>query len=271
MKRVEDLTSFHKPSALTKLNEMAGNGPVKTDPELLAIISESLKVAAQTQGAFDPTVGALSSLWSFSGGDARLPGDSEISQALARVGWNKVKIDEERGTVLLPEQGMALDLGGIAKGYALDRSSEIIRKSGVSGGLVNAGGDVVAVGEKETGKPWRVGVRDPRNPNGILAVVDATDRAVMTSGDYERFFIEKGKRYHHILDSRTGYPVDGVQSLTLVAPRATTALSCAAFALGPEKALEYVATVPGVEALLVDSHGEIHMTSGGEALFKSHR
>jgi thiamine biosynthesis lipoprotein len=267
-KRVEDLSSFHKPSELTKLNEHAGNGPVKVNPELLALIATGLKVAKATGGAFDPTVGPLCSLWHFSGGDPRLPGESEISEALTKVGWNRVKIDEQAETVLLPESGMALDLGAVAKGYALDRSAQIIRQSGARAGLVNAGGDVVAVGEKEPGKPWRVGVRDPRDHKGIIAVAEITDRAILTSGDYERSFIQNGRRYHHILDPRTGYPVEGVESVTLVAPRATSALSCAVFALGVEKGLDYVASMPGVEALIVDAQAEIHMTQGAGVFFK---
>jgi FAD:protein FMN transferase len=271
IKRVEDLTSFHKPSGLTKLNEQAGNGPTKTDPELLGLIAGGLKVARDTDGVFDPTLGPLSLLWHFSGGDPRLPGESEISETLAKVGWKRVEVDAQAGTVLLPERGMALDLGAIAKGYALDRAADVIRKSGLSRGLVNAGGDVVAIGEKEPGKPWRIGVRDPRNPKAIIAVAEVADRAILTSGDYERFFIDSGKRYHHILDPRTGYPIEGVQSVTLVAPRGTSALSCAVLALGPEKGLNYVATITGVEALIVDSHGELHMTLGARAFFKDLR
>jgi FAD:protein FMN transferase len=271
IKRIEDLTSFHKPSDLTRLNEEAGNGPVKTDPELLALISGGLKVASETDGVFDPTVGPLSLLWRFSGGDPRLPGETEISEALAKVGWKRVRVDVEAGTVQLPERGMALDLGAIAKGYALDRAADVMRQCGVSGGLVNAGGDVVAVGEKEPGKPWRIGVRDPRNPKAIMAVTEVADQAILTSGDYERFFTDNGKRYHHILDPRTGYPVEGVQSVTLVAPRGTSALSCAVFALGVEKGLAYVAAIPGLEALAVDSHGEVHMTPGARAFFKDEK
>jgi thiamine biosynthesis lipoprotein len=268
MTRVEDLTSFHKPSPATQLNQKSGSGPVKTDPDLVALVDRSLHVARETNGAFDPTVGALTLLWRFSGGDARVPGESEISQALTKVGWNRVTADLREATIDLPERGMALDLGAIAKGYALERGADVIRRSGAPGGLINAGGDVIAVGEKEPGKPWRVGVRDPRNPRELVAVVEARDRAIMTSGDYERFFIDKGKRYHHILDPRTGYPVEGLQSVTLVAPDAMTVLSCAVFALGAENGLNYAASKPNVEALLVDSHGEIHTTPGARAWFK---
>ena len=163
LKRVEDLTSFHKPSGLTKINDQSGNGPIKADPELLSLIGESLRFAKETQGAFDPTVGPLTRLWNFSAGDPRLPSGSEITAALAKIGWRRVTIDSTAGTITLPDPGMALDLGGIAKGYALQRAAAIIRKRGISAALVNAGGDVLVVGEREPGKPWRIGVQDPRN------------------------------------------------------------------------------------------------------------
>jgi FAD:protein FMN transferase len=271
-KRIENLASFHKPSSLTKLNAQAGNGPMKTDPELVALIARGLKVAGETDGMFDPTVGPLCLLWGFSGGaPPRLPAKSEISKVLTKVGWDRVKLDQRAGTVLLPDHGMALDLGAVAKGYALERSADIIRKSGVSAGLVNAGGDVIAIGEKEPGKPWGIGVRDPRDPDGIIAVAEVANRAVLTSGDYERCFIKDGKRYHHILNPRTGYPVEGVESVTLITPHATSALSCAVFALGVDKGLKYVESMHGVEALIVDSHGEIHMTPGAHAYFKDYK
>ncbi len=170
IQRIDNLASFHKPSALTKVNDHAGKGPYKTDPELLKLIGEALRIARQTRGAFDPTVGPVSLLWQFSGDrEPRLPKASEIKEALTKVGWQRVLIDEAAGTVLLPEPGMALDLGGITKGYVLNRAAEIIRKSGIQGALINIGGDILAIGEKEPGKPWRVGVEDPRNKNGIVA------------------------------------------------------------------------------------------------------
>jgi thiamine biosynthesis lipoprotein len=125
LKRVEDLTSFHKPSELTRINDQAGNGPVKANAELLSLIGESLRFAKETHGAFDPTVGPLTQLWNFSGGDPRLPTQPEITAALAKIGWRRVKIDSEAGTIELPDRGMALDLGGIAKGYALQRVAAV--------------------------------------------------------------------------------------------------------------------------------------------------
>jgi FAD:protein FMN transferase len=270
IKRVEDLTSFHKPSGLTEINDAAGRGPVKADAELLDLIDLSLHTAEKTGGAFDPSVGVLSRLWSFSGGESRLPDQSEIADALTKVGWNRIKIDRSNGTIDIPEKGMALDLGGIAKGYALDRAARVLRQHGITSALVNAGGDVLVVGEKEPGKPWRVGVQDPRNPRDVVAVVAVKDRIILTSGDYERFFVKDGKRYHHILDPKTGYPAEGVESVTLVARTGVTAepLGATVFVKGIAEGLKYVQSLGDVEAMAVDGNGEIHTTPGGRSVFE---
>jgi len=273
IKHIEDLTSFHKPSGLTILNDAAGHGPTKPDRQLLELIEVALGTAKATMGAFDPTVGVLCRLWSFSGGDPRLPDNSEIVEALNKVGWSRVKLDKSEGSILLPERGMALDLGGIAKGYALDRAAAVLKKHGISSALVNAGGDVLVVGEKEPGKPWRIGVQDPRNPREVVCVAALKDRVIMTSGDYERFFVKDGKRYHHILNPATGYPADGAQSVTVVASSGLVAepLGATVFVLGVEEGLKYIQSLHNVEALVIDPQGQIHMTPGAQSLFELKR
>ena len=267
LKRVEDLTSFHKPSGLTKINDQSGNGPIKADSELLSLIGESLRFAKETQGAFDPTVGPLTRLWNFSAGDPRLPSGSEITAALAKIGWRRVTVDSTAGTITLPDPGMALDLGGIAKGYALQRAAAIIRKRGISAALVNAGGDVLVVGEREPGKPWRIGVQDPRNERSMVAVANLKDCVVQTSGDYERCFIADGKRYHHILNPATGYPADGLQSVTVVAPTGMSTVTAGIFVLGVEEGLKYIESMPNVHGFLIDFEGRIHKSAGAESIF----
>lgn len=272
IKRIENLTSFHNPSELTKINENAGKGPTKTNGELLNLVREAVRVARQTGGAFDPTVGALTRLWQFSGsGEPHLPPESQIKDALGKVGWDRVQINSEDETIFLPDLGMALDLGAIAKGYTLNRISEIVRKSGLTSALVNIGGDILAVGEKLPGRPWLVGVEDPRNPRGIFAVAPLKDRVIVTSGDYERFFIKDGKRYHHIIDPRTGYPADKLRSCTIVGPIGATLqpAGTAAFVLGVEKGVEFIRSIEGAKALLIDADGNKHLTEGAEAVFET--
>ncbi len=270
LRRVEDLTSFHKPSDLTKVNASAGSGAMQSDPELVALINASLNFARETKGAFDPTLGPLSKLWNFSGGDPRLPEDSEIQSALAKKGWRRVKTDTTAGTVTLPDEGMSLDLGGIAKGYSLDRASKVLKELGVRAALINAGGDILAVGEKSPGKPWRIGVQDPRNPKGLVAVAEIRDKVIVTSGDYERFFLRDGKRYHHILNPETGYPATGLQSVTIIAPYGVTAdaMATATFGLGVKRGLDYVENTPGVEGFMIDADGKRFLSSGAKDFLK---
>ncbi len=269
LKRVERVTSFHERSDLTELNRQAGNGAVPVSEEVFDLIEEAVRYAEQTGGAFDPTVGALSSLWHFSAGEPVLPTAQQIEQALETVGWRSLELNEESHTVKLGKQGMTVDLGAIAKGHALDRAGEIVRGSGAPGGLVNAGGDVIVVGEKAPGIPWKIGVQDPRDPQGLIAVAELTDCAVVTSGDYERFFERDGTRYHHILDPRTGYPARGVRSVTIVSPSATEAdaLATAVFVMGAEKGLELINARESVEGFIIDADGKVHMSTGGAPLF----
>ncbi|MEJ2718400.1 MAG: FAD:protein FMN transferase [Deltaproteobacteria bacterium] len=270
IQRVENLTSFHKPSALTRINDHAGKGPIKANAEMLTLIQDSIRLSRETKGAFDPSLGPVSRLWNFSAGEPRLPAASEIAQALTKVGLDRIEIDPAAGTIWLAEPGMALDLGGIAKGYVLDRARVVLEKFGVKGALVNAGGDILAVGEKAPGKPWRVGVQDPRHGNAIVAVASVKDKVVVTSGDYERFFMKNGKRYHHILDPRTGYPATGLRSVTIVASDGLTAdaLATGVFVLGPDEGLKLVESIPGVEALLIDSTGRVRLSSGAASIFE---
>jgi FAD:protein FMN transferase len=273
IKRIEDLTSFHKPSGLNRLNDAAGQGAVKVDEELLSLIETALRMARETNGAYDPTIGALTRIWQFSAGEPRLPDAAQVREALGKVGWNKVVVDHQAGTVSLPEPGMALDLGGITKGYALDRAGEAIRQKGVAGALVNAGGDIRVLGEKESGTPWKIGVQDPRNPRGIIAVANVSNRVIVTSGDYERCFFQEGKRYHHILDPAVGYPAEGLQSVTILAADGITAepLAVGVFVMGLEKGLKFIDGRPGLEGLLVDEKGEMHMTPGARSVIEVKR
>jgi thiamine biosynthesis lipoprotein len=239
---------------------------------VLSLVAQALKIAERTSGAFDPTVGALSRLWQFSGtAEARLPSESEIREALTKVGWNKVIIDAQAGTIVLPDTGMALDLGGIAKGYALNRVAEILRNAGAASALVNIGGDILALGEKQPGKPWLVGVEDPRNPRGITAVAPLKNRVIVTSGDYQRFFTKDGKRYHHIIDPKTGYPADRLQSVTIVGPIGATLqpAGTATFVLGVEKGTRFIESMEDAKGFLIDAEGKTHLTEGAKSVFET--
>ncbi len=274
MKRIEDLASFHKETELTEINKNAGISPVRVKPELVSLIERALEISKLTDGAFDPTIGAVARLWNFSESEApRLPSQDEIDQALKKVGWQKVEIFPEKNEVFLPEKGMALDLGGIAKCYAVNRAEQIIKSKGIKSALINAGGDIAAFGGKEPGVPWKVGIQDPRDNSGIAAVVEIESGLVFTSGDYERFFEKDGKRYHHILDPKTGYPASGAESVTIVAPDGTQCegLPAAIFVLGPKEGMRLISKFKDVSCLIIDPDGKLIVSPNAGSLFQLRR
>ncbi|GDX79318.1 FAD:protein FMN transferase [Deltaproteobacteria bacterium] len=255
-----DCNEWLPDSPLGRLNAGAGGAPVAIPADLEALLRRSVDIAAHTDGAFDPTWAALWALWNFD--DQTVPASADIATGVAKVGWKRLEIGE--GTARLAEPGMAVGLGGIAKGWALDRAAAALRGAGRPDFLLVAGGQVYAGGTKD-GRPWQVGIRDPRGTaTDTFATVAARDVSVSTSGDYERYFIANGVRYHHILDPHTGWPTVGARATTVVSADATLAdaLSTALMVLGPERGLYILGHFPGTEALIVDSEGKVHRTSG---------
>lgn len=262
IRRVEDLMTDWRASPLMELNDAAGAGPTKAPAELVELISRGVLLGELTYGSFDITYAAVGALWDFKAEPPPVPDTETLAEALTRVGYAKVTIDEEASTVDLP-QGMRIGLGGIAKGHGVDRAMAVLMEHGVEHGLVSAGGDLKALGRK-FGEPWEIAIRHPRERERVLAVLPISNTCVMTSGDYERFFVHEGKRYHHILDPRTGLPATGCMSATIVAQNAANAdaLATAMCVLGPEKGLALVEELPNVEALLVGLDGKVHVSSG---------
>ncbi len=234
------LTLYDPSSELWALHRQAGGPPVPVSEALWDVLVQALQYSRETDGAFDVTVGPLVQLWGFLEGPRRVPSDGEIAQARARVGFTKIELDPSNRTVRLAVPGMVLDFGGIAKGYALDRAVERLRRAGLRHGLLNFGGEIYAMGTSDgADRPWTVAVRHPRRPDRAWQEFAVRDMAVSTSGDYERFFVVRGRRYSHILSPWTGRPVEtDVVSVTVVTPSATEAdvLSTAFFVMGPERA-----------------------------------
>ncbi|MEW5920072.1 MAG: FAD:protein FMN transferase [Bacillota bacterium] len=266
MQRLESLLSRHiAGSDLQRINEAAGREPVQVSPETLFVLRRALEIAALSDGAFDPTIAPLLELWGFGGESFAVPSADQLAQARELVNYRVVEIDEEQGSVFLPRSGMKLDLGGIAKGYIVDKGQELARGS-VSASFINAGGDISIRGRKPSGDAWRVAVQDPHDPQRWVAVINMDEGSVVTSGDYQRFFEVEGRRYHHILDPHTGMPAFGLSSVTIVAPDTTTAdaLATAVFVLGEEKGMALVESLPNVDALIVDNNGKLLISSGLE-------
>lgn len=240
----------------------AGGGPVEVSLHTAQIIDLALEVSEKSGGSFDITVAPAAELWDFKAEPPSLPDDAALAQAVKLVDYTQLRLDGS--TVALPKE-MAIDLGGIAKGYIADRVKEHLEENGVKSALLNFGGNTVALGSKPNGESWRIGIQDPHSENGeYIVVVSVVDKAVVTSGNYQRCFDLGGTRYHHILDTQTGYPVDnGIASVTVVAEdsAAADALSTACFALGSERGTKLVLQY-GAEAVFVHEDGTIVYTDG---------
>ncbi|MGC2423239.1 MAG: FAD:protein FMN transferase [Nitrospirota bacterium] len=261
--KVDNLMSTYKPeSNLSKINQAAGVAPVPADPEVIDVIEKALYVSRLTDGAFDVTVGPLVNAWKIGSKDARVPSPNEIKKALALVGWQNIEIDKHAGTVFIKKRGASIDLGGIGKGYASDMAVRVLKKAGIKGGIVACAGDIKLFGLRPDGTPWTVGIQHPRKEYGaLMAKLPLTDSAVSTSGDYERYFIKGGVRYHHILDPRTGYPARGLMSVTVVSKESWLSDSMGKlFVLGPEKAYALALKHPEIEVLMITGAGKVLAT-----------
>ncbi len=267
-KRLHDITNnFDANSQVAKVNQMAGREKVVVDPDFILMVKRSNELSDKLDGVFDVTIGPLTDLWGIGRKGEYVPSQADIAKRLPLVNYRLVEIDPANNTVYLPKAGMMLDLGGIAKGYATDKAIEALKSNGVKSALINAGGDVRVIGLKPDGKPWRIGVQDPRNPDGISAKLELTDWDTMeTSGDYQRYFIKDGVRYSHILDPRTGWQPKEVSSVTMVMNNSGDGdiLGTAIFVLGVDKGLELLKQFPGNEAIVVTIDGRIIVTPGLE-------
>jgi len=252
---------FLDDNVVAEIARQAGRAPVAVDDETRALIDAALDLARLTGGRFDPTIGVLRRAWNFK--RPRVPEDGEIEGLLPLVDYRAVSVG--RDSVFLERVGMELDLGGVGKEYAVDRVADVLSRSGVTSALVNFAGDVRTIGGRGDGRPWSIGVADPRAPGRCRFAVRLIGGAgVATSGDYERCFIKNGVRYHHVLDATTGRPAEGVMSATVVAANAFDAgrLSSAAFLLGRHDGLAVVERTPGAEGCVIDSRGAIAATDG---------
>jgi thiamine biosynthesis lipoprotein len=264
--RVEWLTSKSK-GELAQLNREAHERPVEVLEELFALLEEALKFKDLTSGKFDISLGKLVDLWGFGSEEEtpRVPAMEEIARLLA---GREIILDRAKRTVKLGPNA-ELDLGGIAKGYAVDRAIQVLKDYGVKAALVDAGGDIRILGSRPgkffSHRPFRIAIQHPRAETKILGIIKLEgDRAIATSGDYERYFVQDGVRYHHILDPATGRPAQGCSSVTIIAPTAleADALATGIFVLGPERGMELIERLPEVEGIIVTTEGKIYKSSG---------
>jgi thiamine biosynthesis lipoprotein len=257
MAEVEARMSAHRDDSETARLSAAA-GALEVSAETAEVLELGLRVAAASGGAFDLTLGRLKALWGFDGDGPRVPDDAEIAAALRGIGPTALRLEGRR--VTKGDAALGVDLGAIAKGYAVDRAVAALRAAGIRRASVNAGGDLRLLGD-HGGRPWRIGIQHPRDPQGVLVTLELADAAVVTSGDYERFFEVDGVRYHHILDPRDGRPAAACQSVTVVAASAAEAdaLATAAFVLGPEAGRHLVESWGGM-ALIVAADGTLSLS-----------
>lgn len=272
---IEEVMSANKDGTVVDaLNKAAGGAPVKVPADLMAVLRRSALYAELSEGAFDPTIGPLVKLWGIGSDGERVPEPAEIEAALRLIDYRGLNLDAGAGTAALARPGMRVDLGAIAKGYAADEVARILKDRGVKAAIVDLGGNIMAVGKKPDGTPWRIGVQDPFDDRGAyigLAQVPG-GTTVVTSGIYERYFTgPSGEHYHHILDVRTGYPVESdLVSVTIIAASSMDAdgLSTAVFALGLERGMALVESRRDVEAVFIDSSKRVYLSSGAKAVFR---
>jgi thiamine biosynthesis lipoprotein len=262
LSRIEKLMSeWKQESPVSAINAAAGGESVVVPEELRLLIERALAISEQTDGAFDISWRGMAHLWRFDS-TFRVPTEEEIQAALEVVGFRKILVEGNR--IGLPLQGMAIGLGGIAKGYAIDRAGTVLKEKGYRNFLINGGGDVLTAGSRGN-RPWGIGVRAPRgSKNQLIALLNLRGGAVVTSGDYERFRMIDGIRYHHIIDPRTGWPARACRSVTIVAAsaEAADAMATAVFVLGASKGLELVRQKAEMEAMVIDADGKYQMTPG---------
>ena len=264
MHRTDNLMSTYKPeSQLSQVNAHAFERPVQVDADIIDVVTRALEYSRISNGAFDITYASVGYLYDYRA--HQHPTDAQIAAALPGVDYRQLKVDPVANTIRFLQPGMRIDLGGIAKGWSVDRGVEILRRMGIEHAMVNAGGDTALLGDR-LGKPWVVGIRDPRKQGAVVARIPLQDEAISTSGDYERYFEEDGKRYHHILVPGTGKSPDAVRSVTVIGANATRTdgLTKTVFILGVERGMEFVRKLGDVEAVIVDRDGQIFYSAGLE-------
>lgn len=260
VKRIENLISDWIPTTpLSEINKNAGIKPVKVPQELIDLIERSIKISKLTDGAFDISYASMDRIWKFDGSMKAMPSAEAIKNSVAKVGYQNIIVDNQNQTVFLKLEGMKLGMGGIGQGYIADKIKALLLSKGCVAGLVNVSGDISTWGKQPNGEQWKVGIKNPMNKDKIFATFPLEDTAVETSGSYEKYVTFNGKRYSHIIDTRTGYPATGLISVSVFAKTTelADALATGVFVLGKEVGMDLVNQLPGIGCIMVDEDGKI--------------
>jgi FAD:protein FMN transferase len=253
-------------SEIIALNQAAGTGEVKVSPDTLDVLERGKYFSELSKGRFDITVGPIVKLWNIGTEEAAVPDPKVLAEKIKLIDFNKLHLNRDTLTAKLDDPGMQVDLGAIAKGYAADEVAKVLKANGVEHAIINLGGNVLAIGGNMKGTPWRIGIQDPFNPRGeFLGIINITGLTVVTSGTYERYFEQDGKRYHHILDPRTGYPADNeIASVSIITDESMKGdgNSTSVLLLGLEEGMKFVESQKDVEAIFVTYDKKVYITSG---------
>ncbi|RZJ64241.1 MAG: FAD:protein FMN transferase [Flavobacterium sp.] len=262
IRRIERLfTTFDPDSETNRINDAAGIKPVHVDAEMFGLIARSIAISGITQGAFDISYGSIDkSLWNFDKNMKSLPDPLVAKKMVHLINYRNIELDEEKRTVFLKEKGMRIGFGGIGKGYAAEMAKKLLRAKGVESGIINASGDLTAWGLQPSGKPWNIGIASPDRPDFPFSYLEISEKAVATSGNYEKFVLIDGKKYSHTIDPKTGMPITGIKSITVICQNAelADAMATPIGVMGIKAGLDLVDQIPNMHCIIIDDHNKVH-------------
>ncbi len=262
IRRIEKLlTTFDDESLTNQLNKMAGIAPVKVNEEFFQLVQRAQRISELTQGAFDLSYGSIDKrLWNFDTSLKELPDRDTAKEMVRLINYHNIILDEVAGTIFLKEKGMRIGFGGIGKGYAADRAKRVLAEAGVKSGIVNASGDLTTWGNQPNGNPWTIGIADPDSAGKPFSYMNITDMSVATSGNYEKFITIGGKRYSHTIDPRTGYPVTGIKSVTIISPIAelADAMATPVMVMGIKVGLDLINQMNQMACIIIDEQQKVY-------------
>ena len=262
IRRIEQLlTTFNEKSLTNQINDMAGIAPVKVNEEFFQLVKRAQRISALTQGAFDLSYGSIDKrLWNFDTSLKELPDRDTAKEMVRLINYHNIILDEVAGTIFLKEKGMRIGFGGIGKGYAADRAKRVLAEAGVKSGIVNASGDLTTWGNQPNGNPWTIGIADPDSAGKPFSYMNITDMSVATSGNYEKFITIGGKRYSHTIDPRTGYPVTGIKSVTIISPIAelADAMATPVMVMGIKVGLDLINQMNQMACIIIDEQQKVY-------------
>lgn len=262
--RIERLISSWDPDSQTSLiNKNSGIKPVVVDLELFNLIKRAIGISKLTQGAFDISYASMDRIWKFDGSMTQMPDETDIKNSVSKVGYENIILDDKDHSVFLKLEGMKIGFGGIGKGYAADKAKALLSNNGVPAGIINASGDMNTWGYQTNGEPWKVAITNPLNKDHVFAMLSIDNRAIVTSGNYEKFVKFNNVRYAHIIDPRTGYPSTGVISVSVLAPKAelADALATSIFVMGKDVGLNFINQLDTIDCIIIDESGKIYYSN----------